>query len=189
LHQVATEQNDTIILLNIEPQEMLSKLRFHNCKLISHMLNPHNPHWRNVCRSQMSMLQWTMLYWQKKHCIWLIWFDFTTIHCESAHGNGLVRKLSLHLVQRKMRYAKGQKNSYKYKRPSTRRTTSSQHLSFLSFLSLASSSFHILSNYSLTHSSSPSSSTLPHPSSLKMFCLCISLMTHSLKKNSESNEL
>ena len=37
-------------------------------------------------------------------------FDFTTVHCESAHGNGLVRKLSLHLVQRKMRYAKGQKS-------------------------------------------------------------------------------
>ena len=42
------------------------------------------------------------------------------------------------------------KNSYKHKRPSTRKPTSNQHLSFLAFLSLASSSFHILSNCNLT---------------------------------------
>ena len=79
------------------------------------------------------------------------------------------------------------KNSYRYKRPSTRRATSSQHLSFLSFLSLAPvpSIFYQIAHW---HSSSPTSSTLPHLSSLQMFCLCISLMTRSLKMNAESNE-
>ena len=46
LHQVATEQNDTIILLYIEWKEMRPMHQIHNCKLISHMLNPH---YRNVC--------------------------------------------------------------------------------------------------------------------------------------------
>ena len=39
------------------------------------------------------------------------YFYVTTVHCESAHGNGLVRKLSLHLVQKKWDTPKAQ-NSY-----------------------------------------------------------------------------
>ena len=115
LHQVATEQNDTIILLNIEWKEMRPMHQIHNCKLISHMLNPH---WRNVCacyNNKISIIRKCQCYNElcsfgetiSLHMIDLIWFYNHSLRIRTR--DWFSPKVISTPCAKKKRYAKGQK--------------------------------------------------------------------------------
>ena len=117
--------------------------QIHNCKLISHMLNPH---YRNVCacyNNKIFRIRKCQCYNElcsfgktiSLHMIDLIWFYNHSLRIRTRQW--FSPKVIYTPCAKKNEIRQRQTISYKYKRPSTRKTTSSQHLSFLSFLSLA----------------------------------------------------